>query len=70
MSTGATYLGEIRKSFEILKNQKKFSLLHCVTIYPTPLNKININKIRYLQKNLKSQSVFLIIHHHLITTKI
>lgn len=54
MSTGATYLDEIRKSFEILKkSKKKFSLLHCVTIYPTPLNKININKIRYLQKKFK-----------------
>ena len=51
MSTGATYLDEISKSCEILKKSKKnFSLLHCVTIYPTPINKINLKKIDYLKK--------------------
>ena len=54
MSTGATYMGEIQKSCEILKKSKKnFSLLHCVTIYPTPMNVININKIEYLKKKFK-----------------
>jgi N,N'-diacetyllegionaminate synthase len=51
MSTGATYLDEISKSCEILmKSKKNFSLLHCVTIYPTPINKINLKKIDYLKK--------------------
>jgi len=54
MSTGATYLNEIEKSYEILKQSKKnFSLLHCVTIYPTPIDKINIKKILFLKKKFK-----------------
>lgn len=54
MSTGATYLDEINKSCEILtKSKKKFSLLHCVTIYPTPLNRINLKKINFLKNRFK-----------------
>jgi len=54
MSTGATYLDEINKSCEILiKSKKKFSLLHCVTIYPTPINKINLKKINFLKNKFK-----------------
>jgi len=54
MSTGATYDDEINISCKILKKSKKnFSLLHCVTIYPTPLNKINLKKIIYLKKKYK-----------------
>ena len=35
----------------MLKKQKKLeALLHCVSIYPTPLEKCNINKIRLLKK--------------------
>ncbi len=50
MSTGATYLDEIDKSCKILKNSKKnFSLLHCVTIYPTPIDKFNFKKISFLK---------------------
>jgi len=54
MSTGATYLDEINKSCEILNKSKKiFSLLHCVTIYPTPINKINLKKIDFLKNKFK-----------------
>lgn len=54
MSTGATYLNEISKSCDLLKRAKvNFSLLHCVTVYPTPINRININKIEYLKKKFK-----------------
>ena len=54
MSTGATYLDEIYKSCELLKKSKRsYSLLHCVTIYPTPIDKININKINYLKRKFK-----------------
>ena len=59
MSTGATYLDEINKSCEILiKSKKKFSLLHCVTIYPTPINKINLKKINFLKNKFKVQVGF------------
>ena len=59
MSTGATYLDEINKSCEILNKSKKiFSLLHCVTIYPTPINRINLKKINFLKNKFKVQVGF------------
>ena len=51
ISTGATYDNEIKKTFDILKkNKKKFSFLHCVTIYPTPFKHLNLSRIEYLKK--------------------
>ena len=39
VSTGATFDREIEKTVSILKNNnQKFALLHCVSIYPTPLH--------------------------------
>jgi sialic acid synthase SpsE len=49
ISTGATYDCEIEKASSILKGED-FVLLHCVTIYPTPLKKINLNRINLLKK--------------------
>lgn len=49
ISTGATFDEEIEKTAEMLKNHK-FSFLHCVTIYPTPLNVLNLNRMNYLKK--------------------
>jgi sialic acid synthase SpsE len=50
VSTGATYNEEIEKTAGILKNSgKDYSLLHCVTIYPTPLNEIHLNRLNYLK---------------------
>lgn len=48
VSTGATYDDEINKAAKILKNN--FEFLHCVTIYPTPINHLNLNRIEYLKK--------------------
>ncbi len=51
VSTGATYDDEIVSCAEILKESKKdFSLLHCVTKYPTPLKEMNLNRINFLRK--------------------
>ncbi len=47
ISTGGTYDDEIRKTASILKN-KKFSFLHCVTRYPTPLDKLNLRRMNFL----------------------
>ena len=47
VSTGATYDDEIKNFFYI--KGKNFSLLHCVTIYPTPINFLNLNRINYLK---------------------
>jgi len=52
ISTGATYNNEIYKTAEILR-KKNFSFLHCVTIYPTPLNDINLNRMNFLKKFTK-----------------
>ncbi len=52
VSTGATFDKEIKKASSILKG-KNFIFLHCVTIYPTPLNKINLDRINFLKKFTK-----------------
>lgn len=51
VSTGATFDDEIVKTVKILKKNKIFfSLLHCVTIYPTPLNQLNLSRMNFLKK--------------------
>tara|TARA_B100000787_G_C16170503_1_gene286236 strand:- start:288 stop:1241 length:954 start_codon:yes stop_codon:yes gene_type:complete len=51
VSTGATFNREIKKTCEILnKANKKFTLLHCVSIYPTPIESANINRVNFLKK--------------------
>ena len=47
VSTGCTYDGEIKKTSEILKD-KEFTLMHCVSIYPTPLSEVHLERINYL----------------------
>ena len=50
ISTGATFDREIEKTVSILKkNNQKFVLLHCVSIYPTPLHEAHLNRIGYLK---------------------
>ena len=49
VSTGATHDSEIETTANILSVQI-FSFLHCVTIYPTPVDKLNLNRIDYLRQ--------------------
>jgi sialic acid synthase SpsE len=49
ISTGAAFNDEISQTAEILKGHS-FSFLHCVTIYPTPLEDINLRRINWLRK--------------------
>ena len=49
VSTGATYDEEIEKAAGILKGSD-FTFLHCVTIYPTPLDKLDLSRIDYLRQ--------------------
>lgn len=49
VSTGATYDHEIEKAALTLKGSN-FHLLHCITIYPTPLNELNLNRFDFLRK--------------------
>ena len=46
---------EINKTYEMLITKNiSFSFLHCVTIYPTPLNFLNLNRIKFLRKFTKN----------------
>ncbi len=50
ISTGGTYLREISKTANILnKKRKKFTFLHCISIYPTPLYEAHLSRINYLK---------------------
>ncbi len=48
ISTGATLDEEIHAAAGIL--EKDFSFLHCVTIYPTPLNEIHLKRMDWLRQ--------------------
>ena len=51
ISTGATFNEEIKATADYLNSvNQKFSFLHCVTIYPTPLEKIHLNRMNYLKQ--------------------
>tara|TARA_Y100001935_G_C17310964_1_gene516177 strand:- start:1892 stop:2860 length:969 start_codon:yes stop_codon:yes gene_type:complete len=49
VSTGATFDNEIKKASSILKG-KDFDLLHCITLYPTPLSDLNLRRMNFLKK--------------------
>jgi sialic acid synthase SpsE len=49
ISTGMHYEEEISKTAEILKG-KNFTFLHCVSIYPTPPEKVNLRRMDWLKK--------------------
>jgi N-acetylneuraminate synthase len=51
LSTGMNDLKKIKTSIEIIKKNKcAFALMHCVSLYPTPYNKLNLNKMLKLKK--------------------
>lgn len=49
VSTGATYDNEIEQTAALLKGHA-YAFLHCVTIYPTPLDEINLRRIDWLRQ--------------------
>ncbi len=49
VSTGATYDAEIEQAAHLLAGHS-FSLLHAVTIYPTPLNELHLRRLAYLRQ--------------------
>ena len=49
LSTGASTIAEIKKSINLIKTDE-LTLLHCVSIYPCPDDKINLSKINTLKK--------------------
>jgi N,N'-diacetyllegionaminate synthase len=55
ISTGATYDYEIENTAKYLNSiNKNFSYLHCVTIYPTPLEFMNLKRMDYLKNYTNS----------------
>jgi len=52
VSTGATKKNEIIEASKLLK-KSLYAFLHCVTIYPTPLQKCNLKKINFLKNYCK-----------------
>ena len=49
VSTGATYDDEIRHAADILRGAD-FAFLHCVTLYPTPLEQAHLARMRWLRE--------------------
>ena len=49
ISTGSTYDEEIQKAAEVLEGSD-FEFMHCVTIYPTPLEELHLNRINFLKQ--------------------
>jgi len=49
ISTGATLYDELEKTAKILEDYS-YGFLHCTTIYPTPVNYLNLDKMKYLGK--------------------
>ncbi len=49
ISTGSTYDDEIAKAAKVLEGVD-FEFLHCVTIYPTPMEELHLNRLTYLKQ--------------------
>ena len=57
VSTGMSNTKEIKKIINFL-SRKKIFLLHCVSLYPCPLNKINLKRIYSLKKKFNIEVGF------------
>lgn len=49
VSTGATYDEEIEQAAKILAGTH-YSFLHCVTMYPTPMDELHLRRMSYLRR--------------------
>ena len=50
VSTGATLDNEIEKAAKILADVPNLHMLHCLTIYPTPMEVLNLKRMSFLRK--------------------
>ena len=53
LSVGMSNFSEIKEAYKILNN--KITLLHCVSLYPCPIEKANLRKIITLRKKFKCE---------------
>jgi len=51
VSTGATYNDEIEHAAKILEGHDSY-FLHCVTLYPTPVDQVHLARMEYLRKHV------------------
>lgn len=52
LSTGMNDIDSVKKSVEILEKYKvQYALMHCVSMYPTPYNKVKLGAISDLKNN-------------------
>jgi len=49
VSTGASYDHEVAMAANVLRN-RRFAFLHCVTIYPTPLDALHLRRMEWLRQ--------------------
>ena len=71
ISTGMATFKEINRAVkEITKYHKKIIILHCISSYPTPLNKINLHRINLLKKKFKKYNIGLSDHTNNIYSSI
>lgn len=55
ISTGMHSIEEVGKLADFLKqNSNKVTVMHCVSLYPTPLDKVNMMRIAYLMQHFPS----------------
>lgn len=52
LSTGMAEIAEIKKAIEIFEScgNENIAILHCVSLYPTPVHKVNLNNILGLRE--------------------
>ncbi len=50
VSTGASFDDEIVHAAAVLEARCRFALLHCVTIYPTPLDEVHLARMGWLRR--------------------
>ena len=56
ISTGMSNYNDISKCLKIFKKNKcRFVLMHCVSTYPCPIEKLNLNMITTLRKKFKCE---------------
>jgi N,N'-diacetyllegionaminate synthase len=49
ISTGSTFDDEVQHASLVMKGHPNWSLLHCVTLYPTPISKLNLGRLAFLR---------------------
>ena len=70
VSTGMNPLHKIRKTVEILeKYNVQYSLFHCVSMYPTPYDKVNLPGIDDLKYELSNSKLSVKFLDNSITSK-